>query len=59
MKCYHIERELGTTINSQTRKLAKEYKGFQYLFSDGKQIHFIAEDKEEVINDIQSMRKDI
>ena len=43
MKIYHIDRDYNLTLKEQKKKLAKEYPGFYYLFSDGKKIHFMAE----------------
>lgn len=43
MKIYHIDRDFTLSLKEQKKQLSKEYKGFNYLFSDGQKIHFIAE----------------
>jgi hypothetical protein len=45
MNIYHIERDLNKTLTEQKRELEKQYNGFVYLSSDGKKIHFIAEEE--------------
>lgn len=47
MKVYHIERDYKKTLNQQKKELAKAYTNFNYLWSDGKKIHFAAEDKKQ------------
>ena len=43
MKIYHIDRDFNKTLKQQKRELAKQYKNFEYMFSDGRKIHFMAE----------------
>lgn len=43
MKIYHIDRDYKKTLAAQKKELEKIYKNFQYLWSDGRKIHFIAE----------------
>ena len=43
MKIYHIDRDFNKTLAQQKKDLAKQYKKFKYMFSDGRKIHFIAE----------------
>ena len=45
MKVYHIDRDLNKTLSEQKKELEKQYKDFRYLNSDGKKIHFIAEEE--------------
>ena len=45
MKIYHIDRDFSKTLAEQKKELEKQYKGFQYLHSDGKKIHFMAEEE--------------
>ena len=43
---YHIDRDLNKTLEQQKKELKKEYgsKGhYEYLFSDGRKIHIMAE----------------
>lgn len=41
-KIYHVERDKSKTLKQQKAELEKVYTGFVYLWSDGRQIHFIA-----------------
>lgn len=43
MKIYHVDRDFKKTLKQQKIELAKQYKKFEYMFSDGRKIHFIAE----------------
>ena len=45
MKIYHIERDLNKPLAQQKKELAKQYKGFIYLSSDGMKVHFMAEEE--------------
>ena len=44
MKIYHIDRNFGMTLEEQKKNLKKQHRGFKYLFSDGRKVHFMAED---------------
>ena len=43
LKIYHVDRDFSKPLSQQKRELKAKYNGFTYLFSDGRQIHFIAE----------------
>lgn len=43
MRIYHIERDYNLTLKEQKKQLAEKYAGFNYLFSDGRKLHFMAE----------------
>ena len=45
MKIYHIDRDLNKPLAQQKKELEKQYNGFHYLYSDGKKIHFAAEEE--------------
>ena len=49
MKIYHIDRDLNKPLNEQKKELAKQYKGFIYLYSDGMKIHFMAEEEQKYV----------
>ena len=43
MNIYHIERNFDKTLSQQKKELEKQYVNFQYLWSDGRKIHFMAD----------------
>lgn len=49
-KIFHIDRDLDKPLEKQKEELKAAYPdGFEYLWSDGRKIHFIAEEKQETI----------
>jgi len=45
MKIYHIERDYTKTAAQQRKQLEKQYINFNYLWSDGRKVHFAADGK--------------
>lgn len=43
MKIYHVDRDFSKTLSQQKKEIEKQYTNFQYLWSDGRKIHFMAD----------------
>ena len=41
-KIFHVNRDHTIPLKQQKKQLEKDYINFEYLFSDGRKIHFIA-----------------
>ena len=41
-KIFHVKRDRNMTLKEQKKQLEKDYINFEYLFSDGRKVHFIA-----------------
>ena len=49
IKIYHVPRDYTKLLDAQIKELKKEYKGFEYLWTDGAhgdaKIHFVEDEK--------------
>lgn len=41
-KIFHVDRNKDITLKEQKKQLEKDYINFEYLFSDGRKVHFVA-----------------
>lgn len=42
MKIYHIDRDFTKTLTQQKKEILKQYTNVQYISSDGRKVHIIA-----------------